>query len=82
MSCANFCHNPYCYDDREHFCHDPNCECGRNTCICPLKRTDGLPPCGKAVGHKRPDGWYCDCGHEVECCTKFKRGNSSAPLST
>ena len=37
-------------------------------CKCPIERTDGLPPCGKSIGHKRPDGWYCDCGHEVTCC--------------
>lgn len=44
---------------------------GELMCDCPEERTGGLPPCGKAEGHKRPDGWYCDCGHEVECCAKY-----------
>ena len=45
-------------------------------CNCPEKKTDGLPPCGKAIGHKRPDGWYCDCGHEVDCCAETVRQGS------
>jgi hypothetical protein len=33
--------------------------CGRDA--------DGMPPCDHFVGHQRPDGWYCDCGHEAKC---------------
>jgi len=36
-------------------------------CKCPTPRTDGLPPCETFKGHKRPDGYYCDCGHAVGC---------------
>ena len=41
-------------------------------CQCPTDRTDGLPPCGKGLFAKRPDGAYCDCGHETTCCQDFK----------
>ena len=40
-------------------------------CKCPEKRTDGLPPCGKGRGYPRPDGFYCDCGHDVNCCLSY-----------
>ena len=40
-------------------------------CTCDTKRTDGLPPCGKATGYERPDGYYCDCGHDVKCCKNY-----------
>ena len=39
-----------------------------HTCTCPPDRTDHLPPCGKVCIHKRPDGYYCDCGHSEDCC--------------
>lgn len=33
--------------------------CGRNA--------DGLPPCDDYRPYQRPDGVYCDCGHEGRC---------------
>jgi len=42
-------------------------------CDCPEKRTDGLLPCGKGMGYKRPDGYYCDCGHDVDCCKAYSK---------
>lgn len=39
----------------------------KRVCACPVSRTDGGPSCDKYVGHKRPDGFYCDCGHEPWC---------------
>lgn len=41
-------------------------------CDCPESRTDGLPPCGHGMHLKRPDGYYCICGHETACCAAFK----------
>ncbi len=41
-------------------------------CKCPQGHTDGLPPCGRGEGHGRPDGFYCDCGHDVKCCVATK----------
>ncbi len=40
-------------------------------CGCLRSRTDGMSPCGKGLGFPRPDGFYCDCGHDVECCAKM-----------
>jgi hypothetical protein len=40
-------------------------------CNCPLSRTDGQDPCGKGLRYERPDGRYCDCGHNTECCEMF-----------
>ena len=45
-------------------------------CKCLEKRTDGLPPCGKGRGYQRPDGYYCDCGHDVECCYSYRGTNA------
>ena len=25
MSCGQMCHDPYCFDDKEHFCHNSSC---------------------------------------------------------
>lgn len=36
-------------------------------CYCPISRTDGQPPCAWPELHGRPDGFYCDCGHQLEC---------------
>lgn len=33
--------------------------CGRDA--------DGLPACDNYEPHQRPDGVYCDCGHEGRC---------------
>ena len=40
-------------------------------CDCPKSRTDGQNPCGKGLNYQRPDGMYCDCGHDTECCRFF-----------
>lgn len=40
------------------------------TCQVCLRDTAGLPPCDKFEGHERPDGFYCDCGHESKCHDK------------
>ena len=42
-------------------------------CDCPVKRTDGMPPCGKGLSYKRPDGHYCDCGHDTDCCKGYRK---------
>lgn len=36
-------------------------------CDCPQDRTDGMPPCETYQPHQRPDGVYCDCGHDRTC---------------
>lgn len=42
-------------------------------CDCPEGRTDGAPPCKIYVGHQRPDGFYCDCGHKKRCHPLLRR---------
>ncbi len=42
------------------------------SCDCPEERTDNLPPCGQGLLFKRPDGYYCLCGHDTNCCKKYK----------
>lgn len=41
-------------------------------CNCDRNRTDGQNPCGKGLNYQRPDGKYCDCGHDTECCKEYK----------
>jgi len=40
----------------------------RLKCKCQIERTDGLEPCGQGRRDQRPDGIYCECGHDSNCC--------------